>query len=266
MTLLVAGALGLDADGLLAGAGGYAAIAAAPLSQVQLWTRAGDLPAQARAVLERRDIDLAGVGWEGPVPRIAADAPPAAPLLPEIEPTSAEGLRAVLAIGLGAEEGRARAAAARLGSPVLIVADPAAPGAALEADVLVIALERALAATATTDPLAAARRLRADGAKAVVVTAGLLGGVIAYGDLATTYPALPVPPRGDAGPAAAFAGALAGWCAGAGADFRALKRGCAIASAVAGLCAHGAGPKRLLAENREGYLERFNRLRRTTKF
>src|SRR4051812_40447074 len=148
MTLLVAGALALDPEGLIAGAGAYAAIAAAPLAQTQLWARGGAYPEAARAVLERRGIDLAGVSWDGPLPRVAAGSPAAAPLLPDVDPTSADGLRAVLAIGLGeAEERRVRDAAAALEAPVLIVADPAQPLAEVPTDVLIISLERALQAT-----------------------------------------------------------------------------------------------------------------------
>ena len=67
--------------------------------------------------------------------------------------------------------------------------------------------------------------------------------------------------------ASAFAGALAAWCAGAGkADFNAIKRGLAMASAVASICAQGIGPKKLLAADNKEYSERFNKLRRTNKF
>ena len=59
----------------------------------------------------------------------------------------------------------------------------------------------------------------------------------------------------------------AAWCAGAGkADFRAVKRACAMASAVGGICAQGQGPLKLLAADRKEYLERFNRLRRAEKY
>ncbi len=277
--LLIAGPLAIDAlpetMGLIGGAGGYAAIAAAPLSSVQLWARGGgDYPVAAREVLGRHHIDLAGIGWDGAMPRVASltEAPTPGPLLPDIEPTSAEKLGAALVVGLPAAEAeRALAVIAPLKPQAVLVAPWVFDARHLErcctvADALIMPLDRALAATGTADALKAGRRLRELGAKAVVLTVGMLGGVIVYGDKATTYPALPVEAGSSTGTGAAFAGALAGWCAGNGADFRAIKRGCAMASAVAGLCAQGEGPKKLLVAHRDQYMERFNRLRRTAKF
>ena len=111
-----------------------------------------------------------------------------------------------------------------------------------------------------------ARTLESLGAKCVILTAGPLGGLIVYRQKATTYPALPVETTDGTGVGAAFAGALAAWLTGAGKDdFRAIKRGCAVASGVAGICAQGIGPKKLLGADRKEYLERFNRLRRAAK-
>lgn len=264
MTLLVAGPLGLDEDGLIAGAGAMAAIAAAPFWRTQLWSRAGKLPEPLRGILERRGIDLAGVEWNGPVPVVGAERTAPGPFLPELEPTSAEDLRAVLIAGLDTGEARrAVAAAERLKAPLLVVHGLAQAGER-PADVLVAPLSAALGDGAG-DALAAARRLQRSGSKAVVLTAGELGGLIVYGDKSATYPCAPVPRGRVHGLGFAFAGALAAWCAGAGADFTALKRACAVASAVAAEAVGGPGSRRLLAADRAQCLDRFNRLRRATK-
>ena len=107
-SLLIAGPLALDdlpqAKGLLGGAGGYAAMAAAPLAHTQLWARGGqDITPQVRSILERRGIDLAGVDWTGPTLRGSASDSPA---LPEVEPTGADDLGAVLIAGLAPDEWR----------------------------------------------------------------------------------------------------------------------------------------------------------------
>lgn len=284
-TLLIAGPLAIDdhpqQNGLLGGVGGYAAIAAAPLAPTQLWCRGGtEISHQMKDLLEKRRIDLAGVEWEGPTPRGRATGFTAGgPLLAEAEPTSADGLGGVLLIGLPPDETR-RALRVIAALPdgedrLLIVsprpadlADPAFRKELLAVtDVLVLSVAKALSLTGETTPLAAAQAFQADGAKAVVLTASQLGGLISYQGKATTYPALPVAAVCKAGVSAAFPGALAAWIAGTGrCDFATLKRGCAMASAVGGLCAQGIGPKRLLAANRDEYLERFNRLRRDQKY
>ncbi|MBA3710623.1 MAG: hypothetical protein H0W83_17595, partial [Planctomycetes bacterium] len=194
--------------------------------------------------------------------------------LPEVEPTSAEDLGAALLIALPPGDlRRAIAVIARLAKPpVLVIAPPHdADGALLDAcaqaaDVIVMPLPAALAASGTDDALTAGLAIRARGAKAVVLTAGMLGGIIVYGDKTVTYPAMPMARSASPGTGAAFAGALAAWCAGEGADFRGIKRGCAMASAVGGICDQGVGPKKLLSVGRKEYVERFNRLRRTNKF
>jgi sugar/nucleoside kinase (ribokinase family) len=279
-TLLIAGPLALDDlpgdPGLLGGAGGYAAMAAAPLATTQLWARGGrDFTPQLRGILERRGIDLAGVTWDGTTLR-GADASGALPQ--DSEPTSADQVGAVLLIGLAPGDWRRAVQVVRAlpgGETRTLLAAPRAEDLAdpvlrrelcAHADVLVTPLGTAQAATATEDPLAASRVLQDDGAKCVVLTAGMLGGFIAYRQKATTYLALPVPVVEGTGVGASFAGALAAWCAGAGKDdFRALKRGCAVASAVGCICAQGTGPRKLLAADRKEYLERFNRLRRAGK-
>ncbi len=269
-TLLVAGPAGSDADGLLAGEGLLAAIAAAPLIRVQLWARAG---AQARGflgLLERRGVDASGLGLDGPPVRCPAGSRPApAPFLPELEPTSAEGLGGSLLLGLdGAEAQRAQAAILTLAPPLQVqVCEHVLPAANAPPTLVVARLSSACRLTQTSDALAAARAIQACGVKSVVITAGMLGGVLVHGELATTYAAAPIheaPVAGGGRASAVFAGALAGWCVGDGADFSALRRGCGIASAVAGIMVQG-GVKRLMAADRAQCLERFNRLRRTSK-
>jgi sugar/nucleoside kinase (ribokinase family) len=283
-TLLIAGPLALDdlpsGKGLLGGVGGYAAMAAAPLATTQLWCRGGsDLTPYLKDLLGRRGIDLAGVSFTGPTPRGGAEGfVPGGPLLPEVEPTTADDLGGVLLIGLPPDEMRralrvVQSLPGAAGRTLFVSprpADLADAGFRREllgaTDVLVLSVARACALTACATPLAAARALQGDGAKAVVLTAGQLGGLLTYGQKATTYPALPIDTVDAYGVSAAFAGALAGWCAGAGkADFRALKRGCAVASSVGGICAQGPGPKKLLAADRKEILERYNRLKRAAK-
>lgn len=283
--LLVAGPLVLDdlpqGTEIIGGGGAYAAIAAAPIAPVQLWARAGaDLGSQRRGILAEHRIDLAGLGLEGASPRWSpAGFIAGGPLLPDATPTSAEDLGAVLLVHLPPDEqARALEAVRALpGSetrPLLIAPRPASADAAslrsasAAADVLVIPSATALRAfPEAVDALTAAELLRAAGAKCVALTNGVFGGLLLYQQKATTWPALPVATVDPTGTGAAFAGALAASCASHRvADFRTLKRGCAQASAVAGLCAAGVGPKKLLAADERVYLDRFNRLRRTAKF
>jgi sugar/nucleoside kinase (ribokinase family) len=281
MTLLIAGPAGVDAQGLISGSGLLAAVAAAPLSSVQLWSRTGTISQALREILGRRGVDLSGVDFTGPVAVVGADGQlprSSGNPLGAFEPTSADGLTAVLVIGLDALATQQALRAARaLQAPIVICAQCPelpleVPGAAPldpeahQCDLRIESLREAMRLTGTQDVLASACALQAAGAKAVVVTAGALGGLLVYGDRAVSYPVQPVArEHAGAGVAAVFAGALAGWCAGAGADFTALKRGCATASVVAGIHAAG-GPKRLLAADRAQYLERFNRLRRIAKY
>jgi hypothetical protein len=276
-TLLVAGPAACAADGLIAGVGQLAAIAAAPLIRVQLWARLGAHPSQLGQLLERRGVDGSGIGWEGPpvtiLPGGRAEPPP---LLPEVEPTSAEGLGGSLVLGLAGDEARrAHAAIARLAPDARMEVIEGSLPAGDPPTVAIARVTAAMSLTDSGDALAAARSIQRLGVKSVVVTAGLLGGLIVHGELATTYPAMPIADArrsaaagdgvGESGDAlAVFAGVLAGWCVGDGADFAALRRGCAIASAVAALMVQG-GVKRVMAADRTQYLERFNRLRRTAK-
>ena len=289
-TLLIAGPLALDdltlADGtehraLIGGVGGYAAIAAAPLAPTQLWCRGGsDVTAQMKSLLSQRHIDLAGVDWSGPTPRGRPTGfEPGGMLLPDIEPTSSDGLGGVLLIGLPPGEmlRALRVVAALPGSEErsLVVSPRPADLSDVHyrrdllavTTVLVLPAAKAQALTGEATPLAAAQAFQADGAKAVVLTASQLGGLISYQGKATTYPALPLPALDKSGISAAFPGAVAAWIAGTGrCDFATLKRACAMASGVGGLCAQGIGPKRLLQANRDEYMDRFNRLRRDQKY
>lgn len=283
-TLLIAAPLALDdlpqGKGLLGGAGGYAAMAAAPLAHTQLWARGGkDITPQVRGVLEHRRIDLAGVDWTGETIRGGPGIPRATGhALPAVEPTQAEDLGAVLLADLAPDEWRRAVRVIQNlpgGDTRSLVAAPHVGDledrafreeVCAVADVLILPVASAVALTVTTDPFAAARALVSLGAKCVILTAGPLGGLILYRQKATTYPALPVETVDGTGVAASFAGALAAWLTGAGKDdFRAIKRGCAVASGVAGICAQGFGPKKLLGADRKEYLERFNRLRRAAK-
>lgn len=284
-TLLIAGPLALDdlaqGSGLIGGVGGYAAIAAAPLARTQSWARGGTgYTAELRGILERRAIDLSGTDWEGTTPHGTAQGFLAnGPLLADVEPTSAEDLGGVLLIGLPPEEWRlAQDAVKRLpgGDTRLLVAsprpqdlrDPAFRALCCgAADILVLSAARAIELSAAANPLAAARFFQELGAKSVVLTAGMLGGLLVYRQKVVTYPAMPVEVVDPTGTSAVFPGALAAWCAGADKDdFRTIKRGCAVASAVAGICLQGIGPKKLLAADRKEYLERYNRLHRLAKF
>lgn len=273
--LLVAGPLTLDDIGehrdLIGGGGGHAAIAAAAFAPTQLWARGGTaFDLRLRQYLEQRRIDLAGVSWEGETPRFRQGRFEAGgPLLGDLEPTSAENVGAVLLIGLdGTELERAIRAVQALPKaatrPLLIVPHRSAGVETVErsaqvADVLVLQGDQA--------PLARSGALQALGAKCVCWCRGPYGGLVVYQQKATTWPALPVEVVEPTGVTASFAGALAAHCALAGkADFSAIKRGLAVASAVASLTAQGPGSKKLLSCDRSTFEDRFNRLRRTHKF
>ena len=279
-SLLIAGPLALDdfpdAPGLLGGVGGYAAMAAAPLALTQLWSRGGkDITPQVRSILERRGIDLTGVSWNGETSR---GNKLIAPLLSDIHPTDPGDVTAVLLIGLDRADWQRACDTIRdlpgaenrtvVVAPYGVELSDAAYLAEVcnMADVLVMPVPRALELTKAVDAFAAGRDLGALGAKCVILTAGPLGGLIVYRQKATTFTALPIETLEPTGLGPVFAGALAAWLTGAGKDdFRAIKRGCAVASGVAGICAQGVGPKKLLTADRKEYLERFNRLRRAAK-
>jgi sugar/nucleoside kinase (ribokinase family) len=284
--LLVAGPLALDdlpgGNGMIGGAGAYAAMAAAPLATTQLWARAGaDLTPTLLGILERRKIDLAGVGHEGVTPRFRNGVFESfGSCLPEVTPINASNVGAIAVVGLPPADGRrALAVAASLsgaGERILLIAprpdhcetDPAyLKECASAATILIIPLQAALSLTAKSNPLAAAKSLQDHGAKAVVLTAGMLGGLLVYKNIQTTYPAIPVEMVEPTGVGATFVGVLAGWCADEGkSDYNSLKRGVAIASAIAGMCGLGVGPKKLLGCGHREYFERFNTLRRVEKY
>lgn len=286
--LLIAGPLCLDdlpeESGLLGGGGGYAAMGAGPITPTQLWARGGDtITPQVRGILTRRRIDLSGVTWEGPTARWSPTGfAHTGGVLPALEPTAAEDLGAVLLIDLPPAEGRrALAVVARLAKaetrPLLIAPRPADCAAdhdylrecATVADVLILpaAMAASMEGEAISDPLVLAGKLRALGAKCVVLTRGAYGGLVSYQQKATTWPALPVEVVEPTGIGSSFAGALAAWCATQGhADFSTIKRGLAMASAVASITAQGIGPRKLLTADSKEYVERFNKLRRTNKF
>ena len=282
-TLLIAGPIALDDlpdhPGSLGGEGAYAAIAAAPLATTQLWAQGGsDINHQVRDLLKRRHVDLAGVTWQGPVHQgtVALAGPDS--VLPQLEPTEADNVGAVLLVGLPAADlARAVNTVRNMpgGETRPLLIRPRLAGldgtllaqAAAAADVLLIPQDVAMAMTGTASALAAGRALQKQGAKTVLLSAGALGGTICYGQLATTWPTAPCDSDDTLANGAVFAGAVAAWCGGAGAvDFSAVKRATAVASAVVTLRMQGPGPRRLLSSSREEYLDRFNRLRRNAKY
>ena len=255
-TLLVAGRWTAAADGTLDGAGALAAVAAAPLARTQCWGRSdAGIASQVRALAAQRGLDLAGVGDAGDDD------------LGELAPSAAEELGVVLCAGLDARSlESARRLLARLPPHALMIAgaDVALLTAqAADAD-LIITTDAACRRAGLADPLAAAKRLQAAGARSVAITAGVYGGVLAYQGRATSWNAWPVE-TAVPGSLHPFAGALAAWCAGSGrGDFSTIKRGLGVASAVGSLAAQG-GIRRLFASRRDDYLDRFNRLRRDAK-
>ncbi len=265
MALLVAGPLALDDIGedkdLIGGAGGYAALAAAPLAPTQLWSRGGAVPPAIRPIFERRRVDCSGVDWTG---RIGGD-----PALPAIEPVTAERLGGVLLIDLAvAELERALAVVRALPNadtrPLIIAprdrGDAALGIAAAAADVLIVR-------SIDGDPLAQGLALQARGAKCVAVTGGMTGGIVLYGQKVTTWPTMPTAVVEPTGAGASFAGAMAAWCAAVRkTDFVTIKRALAMASAVASVVVQGVGPKKMLGMSPKEYYERFNKLRRVGKY
>jgi len=286
--LLIAGPLCLDdlaeQKGLIGGGGGYAAMGAGPIAPTQVWARGGDaFTPQLQAILTKRRIDLSGVTWEGPTARWTANGyTHTGGALPAIEPTSADELGAVLLIDLTpADHRRAVEVVARLDGaetrPLIVAPRPADCAAnhdflrecAAGADVLILpaAMAASMEGEAISDPLTLATKIRALGAKCVVLTRGAFGGLVSYQQKATTWPAMPVEVIESTGIGSSFAGALAAWCAAQGkADFSTIKRGLAMASAVASITAQGVGPRKLLTADSKEYVERFNKLRRTAKF
>ncbi len=166
MTLLIAGPAGADDAGLLAGGGALSAISAVPFMATQLWARLGPQPI-LREALRRRGIALEGVGDEGEPVRIAAGTAEAgpAPLLPVVEPTTADGLGGALVIGLGAqEEARAVAVVAALAPTARILVVQSWLPSEAAGWVLLARLAEARRLSGEDDPLAAARALQRTGA------------------------------------------------------------------------------------------------------
>ena len=96
--------------------------------------------------------------------------------------------------------------------------------------------------------------------------AASVGGTALYKGKAFTWNSVPVIPKDPTGLSSTFAGAVAGFLSEHGhLDFRGLKRGLGYASAIAGACAGGIGPKALFSINREEVNQLFTRLRRVNK-
>lgn len=283
-SLFIAGPSNLDHIGeqtdLIGGAAAYAAIAAAPFTPCQLWSRVGaDYPENCTSILERRRIDLAGfesIGdtnfWDGTTFYHNGNA------LPELEPHSAENVGVTLCIDLSNnEQQRADALLARLdgASKRMTVL---APGRACsdwnyleshapQSQVLIMTTAKAQQLSKTDNPIDAASALQNLGPKAVILTAGINGGIIAYKQKHCCYLALPQIPKDNTGISSTFAGLVAAYlCKHGKLDFRGLKRCLAIASAVAGACGQGFGPRKLLELDCGDSMQQFNKLRRTSKF
>lgn len=265
-TLLIAGPSRLEdhggRQGLLGGAGIYAALAAAPLLLTQLWSQGGpEFNERLLGYLHARRVDLAGFVTE-----------PGTSLLPAAEPVSAEGLGAVLAACLPiAELERCHRVTQGLGGPLLLVLAPSEAGrsellaAAAHADLLIAGCAQATTALGG-DPMRSAQTLQEAGARTVALCAGPLGGLLAYKQKACTWPSMPVPDEPHPGRRAIFAGVLAGQLARHGhLDFRHLKRFAATAGAVAAAYARGPGPLKLMDAGAEDYHGAWLRLRRTAK-
>jgi hypothetical protein len=281
--LLVAGPVVLDAlagqDDVLGGEGFYAAAAAAACVPTRLWARAGvDFVPGLRRHLQQRRIALEDLGAEGPTLRCAPGrAPEALPRLPAADPGPTP-IEAALLIGLPTAEA-ARAAAwlrARPGGPPSLVVAALRPAVASDpalldlvgglAQVLILSAASARVLTGRSDPLAAARALQERGPEVVLLTAGALGGLIAYQQRCATWPAAPRVAKDPTGTGSIFAGALTGLLAEhGGLDWEAIKRCAATAGAVAAESLGGIGPKRLLALDRDEYTKLFHHLRRHTR-
>lgn len=283
---LIAGPLNLDdlpdSPDTLGGSGFYAAAAAAPFAVSQLWCRAGALDNSLKRVITARHIDEAGIDYEGASNRWSPTGgwQQEGETLGELTPDSAADLTCALAIDLPpVEMERALDALNGLGEQVghtLIVAPRAEhcqhdPGlltlCCQRAGVLIMGATQAQTLTNCNDPLSAASALQQLGAKTVILTAAVLGGIACYQQKSCTWSSYPVAIKEATGISATFAGAFAGAIAEAGkCDWRSLKRSLAIASAVASICAQGIGPKKLLSTSRSDYSDRFNRLRRNNKY
>ena len=275
--LLIAGPCRTEGTGTLAGAGAFAALAAAPLTAVQLWTRAGKgFAPRLRTLFEQRGIDLSGLDYEGPSPTADGADHDA---LGSLEPVRADDLTAILITGLPAADGdRALTVIERLPGaddalrivqpcPQTCLGDPAhLERCAAIAHILVLPAPIASTALGADDPVTAARSLQEAGCPTVALSTGFCGGLLAYKQRLITWPATPRPDRAGAMTAAVFAGFLAGHLAQSGqADYRTLKRALATASAVAGTRL-GSTAEGLPSGDAAAYRDLFNRLRRSARF
>jgi hypothetical protein len=103
------------------------------------------------------------------------------------------------------------------------------------------------------------------GAPAVALTAGPLGGLIAYKDKVSTWPTIPNDHQHNAS-TAIFAGVTAGIVGGSGkSDFRTLKRALVTASAVTARAISGPATRQLMQMKHGDYEQAFTRLRRLVK-
>lgn len=283
---LIAGPVTLDeAHGqtnLLGGAGFYAAAAAGPSAHPQLWARVGDdFGSDLMRILTARHIETGGLDVSGETLRTQEDGTRSAgQALGESEPVSAVDLTCALVIDLDVTETRrALAALKALGdstSRTLVVApsvdacrqDPDLINeCAAASSLLILKAEAAQEVTGTDDPLTAIKALQERGATSIALTAGIYGGIAAYKNKTCSWSTNPIQPKDPTGMSAVFVGALVGSLAESGkCDWRALKRGLSLGSAVAAASGQGIGPKKLLSLNRNDYTDLFNRMRRNNKF
>lgn len=242
------------------GAGAWSAAAAIPFAPVQLWARV-----HPPDLLQRPNLDLTGCQAEGPS---GSD-------LPTIEPTSATDLGAICLVDLKTADLErvlriVQKVPALAKVPRVVVPPPGADRslllqAAQGTQVLIVALSDALTALGVTCATTAAHQLQAGGALNVALTAGPLGGLLAYKGLAASWPALSRP---DSGPRTGFrrwimAGTVSAWCGGAGKwDLSQIRRALAIGGAVAGTLPGQPPLTSLLSLDRSACMERFDRLRR----
>ena len=282
--LLIAGPCHLDDfpndDGLIGGAGAYAAIAAAAIVPCQLWARVSDdYPQQCLQILERRRIDIAGVIAEGPNNGYDGEKMIFnGPVLPEASPHDAEQLAATLCIDLPRDEAiRAWKDLAQLKKSESRLSI-SAPGRsctdedslalwAKNGDMLIIDYERAAALCQIREPVKLAINIQAMGCTTVILCNGQFGGLIQYKNKNAGYLSIPNLEKEPTGRYASFVGVVAASiCSHGKLDFRGLKRACANGGAVSSMCTQGNGPRKLLDLKRDDYQQLYNKLRRNSKF
>lgn len=282
--LLVAGPCHLDTiaeqTDLIGGAAAYAAIAAAALIPCQLWSRCGaDFPAQCRHILEKRRIDIAGCIPSGDCNRFnGTTLQRHGSTLPEESPVDAQLLAACLSLDLPIDEARrawkdytqlsGHKQRLQVATPSHHCTDTACLQEwATHTDILIMNLEQAQALTKQQEALDVATTIQTYGCTTVILLHGNLGGILAYKNMYSGFLAIPRQAKEPTGHLSSFSGVLTAAVAKHGkVDFRGLKRACATASAVAGTCQQGIGPKKLLELGREDYLQLYNKLRRSSKF